>query len=44
MAIIRHNQFRHPVGPPRVPHLEQLALHAIVLTLAVLVVLLTVVG
>jgi cytochrome b561 len=43
MAIIRH-QYRRPAGPPRIPHLEQLALHAVILALALTTVLVTLLG
>ena len=41
MAIIRHDNRRH-AHAPRTPHLEQLALHAAVIALALSVVLVTV--
>jgi hypothetical protein len=44
MAIIRHGNYRQAGGPPRVPHIEQLALHATILALAVTVVLVTLIG
>jgi hypothetical protein len=44
MAIIRHIQYRRPAGPPRIPYIEQLALHATILALAVTVVLIKIAG
>jgi hypothetical protein len=44
MTIIRHSHYRRAAGPPRIPHLEQLALHATILALAVTVVLVQVLG
>lgn len=44
MAIIRHMNYRHHSEPPRVSHIEQLALHAAVIALALTVVLLTLIG
>lgn len=33
MALIRHTNRRHITGSPHMPHLEQIALHATILTL-----------
>jgi HD superfamily phosphodiesterase len=42
MAILRHAHYGRPSGPHRIPHIEQLALHAAILALTLTVVLLAV--
>ena len=44
MAIMRHSHDTRHTGLPRTPHLEQLALHATILALALAVALIKVAG
>jgi hypothetical protein len=41
---MRHSHYKRHTGPPRTPHLEQLALHATILALVITVVLIKAAG
>ena len=43
MTILRHAHYGRPSGSPHIPHIEQMALHAVILALTLTVVLLAVI-